>query len=1304
MSVSPLTNYTNNYNEMIPELNRSVVYVADSENNKIQEFYPNGTFIRKFGQPGQLDGEFRNPSAIAIEPLQKFIYVADSGNNRIQVFFPNGTFANKWNLTFTNTSLTGDPLHPIRPTGLSVLQNRLLVADSDNNQILEYLLNGTFVNQWNLTGSSLSTLNLRNANPLSISTSASNSGIGFIAIGFGAKNIAGVYLYPKGADAGKDIYTQAGTTILLNGSKSSSTLPNSTILRYNWKLILPAANASSPILPFESHDKLASFIVPALLGNATLPFELNTVDSAGYNSSDLVNVYVRQQATTLAPFPQLVTPPSLAAVPNTTPQYDKFGVLQIYPTRAAGEEWFMDIINPAGDKRFDPGNKITRNPDGSWKMTSTQVRMGVFPSTGYNPGTITTTRELELEKKGYMQGPNDWKNVEMTGYVKFNSGSEDNFAWYARGGRHTGSGPMEGCEGVAYKGDLYFSGKTQIAKEQWHVSYDYSPAKQAIESIKGKWVGFKFIIYNTILPDGRIAVKMENWVDRNSDQHWEKIYEYVDSGGWGRDGVDCGGRADQIISWGGPIATFRWDSANDVDFKSMSVREINGQAGPSVIPPGGQNFNMSSGQGGTLPSSGSQETGGNMNGQGQEPTSKSNDQVAIFEKNVHTIWEEPVGKNLQVFYKRSLDGGNTYDKPINLSNSSQDSFDAKIRVSKTDKVGVVFRAGNDIFYTASDNNGLTFSSPINVSKSPNTISSDPNIEIVDGSDVKIVWVEHDVENMNPTNTATNSSGTSGGATKTNIPALLPNDPSIGYTLSPVSFQSFTPPVGQPKVINVASSNKNEEHTVIDSAVVISESKNGGISFSTPRVITADPEMETHTPEIATASNGKVYLCYVKGIEDNTDVFCNHSNDAGNTFSNSTNITGDPSSPSLTPKLSASGDSVYLAWSDLKNGTGGNLDVFSMVATGDNGTFGSLTNLSNDTAGSVNPDISASGGKLHTVWGENTPGNNAIITRSSNDSGLTFDNKIVLNNNNESLVSHPKIAASGDNIIIVTSAQNKSGNQDILVTKSNDGGESFGEEINLTENNTATSENQTSVNLIGPQTAIPGQVISFYAQTVGSSMNETATSYYFNVSGPQPVSVIVAEGNQSPTAQFKMPKSCLGAENEEYHVNVIVRNSSNSELRGLAKVVMNCISGQGFALKSSVEMANPGEAITISGLISGIPQDQQRSVDIFPALSKLNVTEKSRCLDINDSRCNPPQIEFVMPQCSDSNNTRISFEGFVTDINDKKYSNSTAVLLACSGTNVTNNPPQANDSRYTTEIGTPVTIDLKHSQWIKIRTA
>ena len=38
----------------------------------------------------------------------------------------------------------------MNPTGILVLLDRLLVADSSNNMILEYLLNGTFVNYWNL--------------------------------------------------------------------------------------------------------------------------------------------------------------------------------------------------------------------------------------------------------------------------------------------------------------------------------------------------------------------------------------------------------------------------------------------------------------------------------------------------------------------------------------------------------------------------------------------------------------------------------------------------------------------------------------------------------------------------------------------------------------------------------------------------------------------------------------------------------------------------------------------------------------------------------------------------------------------------------------------------------------------------------------------------------------------------------------------------------------------------------------------------------------------------------------------------
>jgi hypothetical protein len=171
-----------------------------------------------------------------------------------------------------------------------------------------------------------------------------------------------------------------------------------------------------------------------------------------------------------------------------------------------------------------------------------------------------------------MQSTNDWKNVEMTGYIKVNSfQQDDDTAWYNRGGRHTSSQP---CEGTGYKGDVYYSGKTRFPKEQWHNGgYSFSPTVSATTSIEDRWVGIKYVVYN-FAQNGKTVVKLENWLDNNNNGNWAKIYEYTDTGGWGNQGTQCGGNPDQIITWGGPVATFRWDSATDVDIKNFSVREI----------------------------------------------------------------------------------------------------------------------------------------------------------------------------------------------------------------------------------------------------------------------------------------------------------------------------------------------------------------------------------------------------------------------------------------------------------------------------------------------------------------------------------------------------------------------------------------------------------------------------------------------------------------------------------------------------------------------------------------------------------
>jgi hypothetical protein len=256
------------------------------------------------------------------------------------------------------------------------------------------------------------------------------------------------------------------------------------------------------------------------------------------------------------------------------PNNDPFGIMKLYPTKNNGEEWYINMNNPTSDSRFNPQNTITQNPDGSWKMKATQVRMNVYTSTGYSSANIPTLDHSVIASRGYMLASNDWRNFEMTQYVKVNtSPSDDNFSPYGRGGRHTGSGAPEGCEGSSMKGDVFFSGKVRFAKEQWHVSYVFTSLKTATSSIEDKWIGIKFIVYNFV-ENNKVVVKTELWLDINNNGNFVKYDENVDRGGWGTEGVECGGAPDQIISWGGPITTFRWDTATDVDFKNLSVREI----------------------------------------------------------------------------------------------------------------------------------------------------------------------------------------------------------------------------------------------------------------------------------------------------------------------------------------------------------------------------------------------------------------------------------------------------------------------------------------------------------------------------------------------------------------------------------------------------------------------------------------------------------------------------------------------------------------------------------------------------------
>jgi DNA-binding beta-propeller fold protein YncE len=122
------------------------VYVADSENDRIQKFSSSGTFITKWGSEGSGDGEFNNPDGIAID-AQGNVYVADSENDRIQKFSSSGTFITKW-----GSEGSGDGEFN-NPTGIAIdAQGNVYVAAHWNDRIQKFSSSGTFITKWGSYG------------------------------------------------------------------------------------------------------------------------------------------------------------------------------------------------------------------------------------------------------------------------------------------------------------------------------------------------------------------------------------------------------------------------------------------------------------------------------------------------------------------------------------------------------------------------------------------------------------------------------------------------------------------------------------------------------------------------------------------------------------------------------------------------------------------------------------------------------------------------------------------------------------------------------------------------------------------------------------------------------------------------------------------------------------------------------------------------------------------------------------------------------------------------------------------------
>jgi streptogramin lyase len=138
------------------------VYVADTDNDRIQKFGSTGAFLTKWGSNGVNDGQFLIPMGVATDSTGN-VYVSDTDNDRIQKFSSTGVFLTKW-------GSVGNPLDG--PRGIDVdSAGNVYEADFWNNRIQKFTGNGSLITSWGAFG----TGNGQFADPFGVATDTAGS-------------------------------------------------------------------------------------------------------------------------------------------------------------------------------------------------------------------------------------------------------------------------------------------------------------------------------------------------------------------------------------------------------------------------------------------------------------------------------------------------------------------------------------------------------------------------------------------------------------------------------------------------------------------------------------------------------------------------------------------------------------------------------------------------------------------------------------------------------------------------------------------------------------------------------------------------------------------------------------------------------------------------------------------------------------------------------------------------------------------------------------------------------------------------
>jgi hypothetical protein len=153
--------------------------------------------------------------------------------------------------------------------------------------------------------------------------------------------------------------------------------------------------------------------------------------------------------------------------------------------------------------------------------------------------------------------------------------------------------------------------------------------------------------------------------------------------------------------------------------------------------------------------------------------------------------------------------------------------------------------------------------------------------------------------------------------------------------------------------------------------------------------------------------------------------------------------------SINQKLLQSNGFTYVVWTDTSNSANGSGNIFFRSSNDSGISFSNILILSNKTGDSNLPDISSYRNNVYVTWEDESLRNSHIYFRSSSNNGAEFGK--TLNISNDTLwPTFAKVASNKNYVYVVWVGSNADDpkNFEIFLRRSNDSGQTFGPVFDL----------------------------------------------------------------------------------------------------------------------------------------------------------------------------------------------------------------------------------------------------------------